>query len=383
MRWSSLLVLFVADISSCLCLCTPTSPSLHIRTIYLQLGDNLGKFVQTRLLEHLSRVVNVHSVRSFDELSSPPLCASSNDILLISLGNTNSFDFYAPQCDFLSLPSESYVFIEHLHSSGYPILLANGKPMDSYLNSNSSNKNPDLHYGALVGAYSLLEHLGYAFLHPLSPHYPSKIFINSSHHYPSPSSSLLPPKIHKDSPYWPDRNFHIHTQHPLELNEVLQGMDIPMNGPLYQDCSQYHSTADPGQQQHQHQHSGGHYCERWEDMVADVVKLFEWCVANKLNKIEWMLLGNYKWGLFDTSDFRKKRLQVLTSLGHQFGLLVGADVTLGNVQQHAWYMVNPRLPFRKQVKQIHRRVDWIFDAGFDFLSTESGMTEFTHPDCKP
>jgi hypothetical protein len=160
-------------------------------------------------------------------------------------------------------------------------------------------------------------------------------------------------------------------------------MDIPMNGPLYQDCSQYHSTADPGQQQHQHQHSGGHYCERWEDMVADVVKLFEWCVANKLNKIEWMLLGNYKWGLFDTSDFRKKRLQVLTSLGHQFGLLVGADVTLGNVQQHAWYMVNPRLPFRKQVKQIHRRVDWIFDAGFDFLSTESGMTEFTHPDCKP
>ena len=33
------------------------------------------------------------------------------------------------------------------------------------------------------------------------------------------------------------------------------------------------------------------------------------------------------------------------------------------------------------MKQIHKRVDWIFDAGFDFLSTESGMTEFTHPDC--
>jgi hypothetical protein len=347
----------------------------NIQTVYLELGNNLGKFVQTRLVEHLSSVTTVHQIHSFEDYSFPPLSSSSNDILLISLGNTNAFSFYAQQGEFVSLLSEGYILIEHLHSSGYPILLSNGKPMDSYLNANSSNTNPEIHYGAVVGAYALLEqYLGYAFLHPLAPYHPSKIFINSS------SSSSSPPKIFTDSPYWPDRNFHIHTQHPLELNEVLQGMDIPMNGPLYQNCSQYHSTADPGQQQHHHS-GDGLYCERWEDMVPDVVHLFEWCVANKLNKIEWMLLGNYKWGLFDTSDFRKKRLKVLTSLGHQFGLLVGADVTLGNVQQHAWYMVNPRLPFQKQVKQIHKRVDWIFDAGFDFLSTESGMTEFTHPDC--
>jgi hypothetical protein len=35
------------------------------------------------------------------------------------------------------------------------------------------------------------------------------------------------------------------------------------------------------------------YCERWEDMVDDVSRLFEWAVANRLNKIEWLLLGTY------------------------------------------------------------------------------------------
>jgi hypothetical protein len=35
------------------------------------------------------------------------------------------------------------------------------------------------------------------------------------------------------------------------------------------------------------------YCERWEDMVDDVSRLFEWAVANRLNKIEWLLLGMY------------------------------------------------------------------------------------------
>jgi len=44
-------------------------------------------------------------------------------------------------------------------------------------------------------------------------------------------------------------------------------------------------------------------------------------------------------------------------------------------------MVNTRLPFKQQAKQIRDRVDWIFSAGFDFLTTESGLSEFTHPEC--
>lgn len=26
-------------------------------------------------------------------------------------------------------------------------------------------------------------------------------------------------------------------------------------------------------------------------------------------------------------------------------------------------------------------MDWVFDAGFDFMTTESGLSEFTYPDC--
>jgi hypothetical protein len=320
--------------------------------------------VQSRLIEHLSRTATVKTFVAEEQL---PLHNHLDNHLILSLGNTSIFNSgFLEKCDFLTLPSEGYVLIEDSFH-GYPLLLSNGQPMSPHSHLNSTiGKEENIHYGAIVGAYAALEHLGYAFLHPLSPYVPSYITFNTQ------DSTQ---RVFRDSPYWPDRNFHIHTQHPLELNEVLQGMDTPMNGPLHHNCSEHHQTSDPGQHQ-------GLYCERWEDMVPNVVSLFEWCVANKLNKIEWMLLGNYKWGLFDHSDLRKKRLKVLTSLGHQFGLLVGADVTLGNIQQHAWYMVNPRLPFRKQVKQIHKRVDWIFDAGFDFLSTESGMTEFTHPDCK-
>jgi hypothetical protein len=94
------------------------------------------------------------------------------------------------------------------------------------------------------------------------------------------------------------------------------------------------------------------YCERWEDMVADVDLLFEWAVANRLNQVEWLLLGNYKWG--DELDTRARRLKLLTHLGHQYSLLVGADVPLGNSQQHGWTMVNIRATFGEQVSQIHQ-----------------------------
>jgi hypothetical protein len=112
-------------------------------------------------------------------------------------------------------------------------------------------------------------------------------------------------------------------------------------------------------------------------MVADVDHLFEWTIANRLNKIEWLLLGNHKWG--DELDTRMKRLRILTGLGHKYSLMIGADSPLGNIQQHGWNMVNIRLPFKHQVKQIKERVDWVFSAGFDFLTTESGLSEFTHP----
>ena len=37
--------------------------------------------------------------------------------------------------------------------------------------------------------------------------------------------------------------------------------------------------------------------------------------------------GNYKWG--DELHTRKKRLQVLTALGHDYSLMIGADCPIG------------------------------------------------------
>lgn len=50
-------------------------------------------------------------------------------------------------------------------------------------------------------------------------------------------------------------------------------------------------------------------------------------------------------------------------------------------QQHAWYMTDGWGTLEDQVKQIQDRIDWLHNAGFHFLSTESGFSEFTHPDC--
>ena len=107
--------------------------------------------------------------------------------------------------------------------------------------------------------------------------------------------------------------------------------------------------------------------------------MFEWAVANRQNKIEWLLLGNYKWG--DEFHTRNMRMKLLTALGHQYSLLVGADVPLGNIQQHGWNIVNIRSPLKEQTAQIQSRVDWVFSAGFDFMTTESGLSEFHAPEC--
>ena len=37
-------------------------------------------------------------------------------------------------------------------------------------------------------------------------------------------------------PHWHFRGFHLHTEHPLELTDVLQGFDVPMFGPHTRKC---------------------------------------------------------------------------------------------------------------------------------------------------
>lgn len=68
--------------------------------------------------------------------------------------------------------------------------------------------------------------------------------------------------------------------------------------------------------------------------------------------------------------------------GYYFFRQVGADVGIAEQQQHAWPLVQNVTNMEDEKRQIHAHIDWLFgNAGYDFLSTESGFSEFTHPSC--
>ncbi|KAJ1441705.1 hypothetical protein B484DRAFT_415090 [Ochromonadaceae sp. CCMP2298] len=125
----------------------------------------------------------------------------------------------------------------------------------------------------------------------------------------------------------------------------------------------------------------GQYCESWESMYDTLDGLFEWLVANRQNRVETLLLGSPKWGNLTSGDLRQSRLRLINRLGHSYGLLMGADIPLANRQQHGWKMVTLGDSIEKMGMDIGDRVDWAFSAEYDFISTESGLSEFTKPSC--
>jgi hypothetical protein len=81
-----------------------------------------------------------------------------------------------------------------------------------------------VHIGAVFATYAALEQLGFGFLHPLKPTIPEQLVLRST-------------KLNVvEKPYWGFRGFHLHTMHPLELTDVLQGFDIPFKGPHAIGC---------------------------------------------------------------------------------------------------------------------------------------------------
>lgn len=364
-------------------------------TILIKFGRNLGNKVKKQIIfqfTRIERISRIEDIDSLNEIETIKVLRKAENPLLLLFGNTNETEVIIPSKELLLLEPESFRIVSTTSLfGGFPVIACNGLPLDSSRHQNISFDIMEVHYGAVLGSFALMEKLGFAFLHPLEPFIPYQVnfHINDCKTYASGrqlSDFCLVNET--ESPYWPERSFHIHTQHPLELTEVLQGHDIPQFGPHGPHCADLWSSKTAQRRRRvgvyqpynqTHTHSKVSYCERWEDMVPDVELLFQWAVANRLNKIEWLLLGNYKWG--DERASRKTRLRVLTALGHDYSLMIGADCPIGNIQQHAWSMVDTAEPVVKQLQQIRERVDWIFDANFDFISTESGSSEFTHPEC--
>jgi hypothetical protein len=367
---------------------------LSFKDVYVEFGQNIGRHVRRRILNHLLSVRSskIHVVTNaevfLNSLSNTENNVTENSLIL-AFGNSSFSLMNIPQKDLMTLPPESYKILFNSLRKGIYSLSANGNPLSLEVSKNVSFNPHIIHYGAIAGSYAALELLGFAFLHPLEPYIPSSIQFpvvrNDDTYFSYPLTFV-------ESPYWSRRGFHLHTQHPLELTEVLQGHDIPQFGPHGNDCKQFSQLSSSYRF-----HEGSRvsspsavnssyinankttYCERWEDMVIDVDSFYEWSIANGLNMIEWLLLGSISWG--DELAIRSNRLKKLTTLGHQYSLLIGAVVPIGNIQQHGWYMVNVRLPIEQQKQQIRSRIDWIFHTEFDFLTTESGLSEFTHPEC--
>ncbi|KAJ1548673.1 hypothetical protein HK405_000813, partial [Cladochytrium tenue] len=199
--------------------------------------------------------------------------------------------------------------------------------------------------GLAYGVYAVLEDLGFAFLHPLAPSIPPSLPVLTT------TSSL----DRSESPRWTQaRAIHYHTQHPLELTPFLQGF-----GP-----------------------KGHTDVSGWEDGLHEWASYCEWLVANRQNGVEWPLLETGSWAAFARSSERIDRLRTIVEVGHAFGVAVGLDVPIAFAQQHSFRLLRNGTGkdshLEAEKAEIKESLDWVMRAGFDFLGTENGTSEFTH-----
>jgi hypothetical protein len=455
------------------------------KRVVVDLGHNLGGAASLRILKHLEPWTYQPSAGETHEQLVQQLLAAvaANDttalpqvdgrpLFLVTLGDTAAAAALIEADQLAGVGNEGFV-VHSQHRNGFTVLAANGNAMSeaaarstlsqqpaggTHTASIRGDDSPHRHLvntGAVTAAYAALEELGFAFFHPLQPI--------------SPVLLRQPDDLHREeSPRWHYRGFHIHTQHPLELTDVLQGFDVISNASastakqqsvseaaaaaaaaakssggrfrylksLWSGSSSSSSSSKtaiteavnadaPLSEQltepYAGMHSDHHHrsaatdddssttapdaaaaagsgstasttantttaagtdnsgIESWESMLSDVEAFFEWCAANRVNRVEWMLLGDEKWDSVAHSPLRQTRLARLVSIAHNYGVLAGADVPIGLQQQHAWYMVKPKQSRHEQIRAIQERCDWVAAAGFDFISTESGLSEFTHP----
>ncbi len=70
------------------------------------------------------------------------------------------------------------------------------------------------HSGRVFASFALLTQLGFGFFHPQRPLAPVRLSL---------SARFVSDKLEK--PFWPIRGSHYHSEHPLDLTELLFGVD--------------------------------------------------------------------------------------------------------------------------------------------------------------
>ena len=300
---------------------------LTSRPLVVQFGDDIPSVVRARLEAHLQQT-STEPVEFVSE--DVGVDALDPDALWVGFGDTSVTDALIRARELESLGDEGYL-LRSGQIGDAAAIAADGK--------GTSREGAD-DVGALYGAYALLERLGFGFLHPLEPTAPLAL-------------RGQPPSVDdSSSPRWPQRGLQLHTMHPLELTDLLQGWGP--NGP--------------------HDEAG------WEAMLGQWDTFLEWLVANGQNRVHWVWLAGGSWSDFARSDERIARIGRLVERAHHFGIEVGLDVPLRLQQQNAARLIHTDGPLQDEVRQIEEGVDYVMRAGFDYLVTEAGTTEFTAPD---
>ncbi|MCA8920922.1 MAG: hypothetical protein KDD82_03870 [Planctomycetes bacterium] len=304
---------------------TPSAPASaapsNAPRVVLQLDPALAPEVAARL----EALIRGSATRPVEVVSAQTLPSVVPGSLVIGIGATAATQALIGTNEVAQLPAEGY------------LLRSDDRQGSRWIAAVGEAGHP---IATLYGAYALLEDLGFGFLHPLQP--------------VTPQGGLRAqaPIDRSEAPHWPTRGWHVHTMHPLELTHVLNGWG-------------------PG---------GTNDDAGWRALLPEWERFCEWAVANGQNEVEWVLLYSQSWAAFAESPERQARLAELVRLGHAYGLKVGVDAPLALRQQHAFTLVRTTGPLPDEVAQIEARLDYLLAAGFDFVATELGFSEFTRPD---
>ena len=303
-------------------------PAPRSGKLLVQFGDDIPGVAQVRIREHLEAA----SARRIDVI--PADGAWSDDVavdtLVIGFGDTTARERLITSAELAELGDEGYLLRSGRIGAASAIVVDG----DGLARAGAAD------VGALYGSYALLETLGFGFLHPLEPTLPTAL------------PAVLPQIDRASSPRWPVRGLQLHTMHPLELTDLLEGWGP--GGP-----------AD---------HAG------WEAMLTEWDAFLEWMLANGQNRVHWVWLAADSWGEFAASDERMERIERVVDRAHELGIEVGLDVPLRLQQQNAARLVRAPGSLEDEVRQIEEGVAHVMKAGFDYLVTEAGTTEFTAPD---
>ncbi len=298
--------------------------------IYLVLGPELSGIIGERVRALLVSVDTRPLVSlSFDASFPADLHPAS---LVIAIGNSRITRHLIRLDEVNALAPESFIIRTGRSPSGVQMIAADGVARADY-----PHLSPSL--GDAFAAYAVLESLGFAFLHPLDPVLPRR-----SHLRPRDTDRT-------ERPRWPLRGLHLNTKHPTELADFLNGF-----GP-----------------------QGPTDAVGWEGQRGEWHSLLEWMLANRQNHLHWALLESPDWQGFARSSSRQMRLSRLVNDAHARGIAVGIDLSLALERENAFRMVTQPGDLTSERQQIREAIDWILQSDFDYVVTETGLSERHYP----